>query len=169
METGETGTKPVVITEGQSHSKMFISMVVTGLVIGCLFVIGNLSMSFLGGGLPKSEPHNDKQVMSECADLIKSGDLITARKMLEEMESAKGLPPEMSNKLDEIYTLQAKQFIAKGATKEAIKLLQFIPEESPLYANAQQTIKSLNAPKHSTPVKKIQVKSHKPSHSMHHK
>lgn len=80
-------------------------------------------------------------MLKEVNDLIAKGKLNDARKILEAEEDAKGLPPELSEKLDVIYLGIAKYKKNNGATNDAIEALKLIPDESSHYAEAQKLLK----------------------------
>lgn len=169
MESKDTKT-PVIITDGKSNSKMFVSIVSAGLVIAVLFVIGTVIRSVSANLAPPkfsaaAGTNNDARMLEACNQLIKAGRLAEARGLLEKAQDASGLTPEMSSKLDEIYIDQARLAAARGATEEAVDVLKLIPSESSLYAKAQETIKSLTAP----PKAAVKPKQHHTIHGKHHK
>jgi len=99
---------------------------------------------------------NDAAELAKVDQLIAAGHLQLARKILEEEELARGLTPEMSDKLDQVYLNQARYFARNGAKADATKLLELVPIESALYAEAQQLIKDLKAePKTTKSEKKV--------------
>jgi len=91
---------------------------------------------------PAEKPADkDAELLTQINDMIAKGKLNDARKLLEQEEDAKGLPPELSEKLDVIYLGIAKYKKNSGATAEAIDALKLIPAESSHYAEAQKLLK----------------------------
>lgn len=149
METGQSGAKPVVITDGKSNTRLFTSLVSIALVVGGLYAIYVFVLNPLLSAPITSTAGDvymrDNAISIKVDGLIASGDLAKARALLEDMESARGLTPELSDKLDIVYIKQADQFAANGQKAEAIKVLTLIPTESAHYAKAQESIKKFNA------------------------
>ncbi len=173
MDTKDTTSTPVIITDGKSNSKLFVTIVSAGLVIAAIFVIGTVVRSVFANLAPPKftaasgakKANNESRMLEECNQLIKAGKLAEARILLEKSQDAAGLTPELSDKLDEIYVAQARLAAQRGATKEAIDVLKLIPNESSLYATAQAKIKSLTAPVKTT----VKPKPHHATHGKHHK
>lgn len=105
-------------------------------------VIATVSGMMSGfGSSDKQEESDDNALINEVNDLISKGRLNDARKLLEQEEDAKGLPPALSDKLDNIYLSIAKYKKNNGATNEAIDTLKMIPTESAHYQEAQRLLK----------------------------
>jgi serine/threonine-protein kinase len=83
----------------------------------------------------------EADMMSQVNELIAKGKLNEAKKILEAEEDAKGLPAELSEKLDTVYLGIAKYKYKSGATSEAVDALKLIPNDSSHYAEAQKLLK----------------------------
>lgn len=90
---------------------------------------------------PPEKADDTSDMLKEVNDLIAKGKLNEARKILEAEEDAKGLPPELSEKLDVIYLGIAKYKKNNGATNDAIEALKLVPDDSSHYAEAQKLLK----------------------------
>jgi hypothetical protein len=172
VDRNKSEKTPVVITDGRDGSTTRVASVRYGPILAVTVVCVSAGLSIFGN-LTKVPPIETKTLTNlEIDDLLKTGDLKGARALLESEETARGLTPEMSNKLDSVYIKLAEVAASKNAKSEAIKLLEFIPSESSLYSNAQNLMKEITAtPKTAEvapkAVKKIAKKSnqaHKKTH-----
>lgn len=152
-------------TSGLVHERfaprtVVISIAATGILIGSIAIFWGLGLLVYKelGKIKQSELHR-VEVNDERIDaLLKAGNLNEARAQLEKAEEAYGLTAEQSVRLDGVYLRLAKQLNAHGDKAGAIKLLQLIPHESPLYSSAQQDINSINSARNSK--KKSHGKNH---------
>ncbi len=138
-------------------------------VVGALAIIGLCTAGYFNQGAIKTvwdgimssvapadstTEKKDSELLAKVNDLVAKGKLNEARKILEQEESARGLPPEWSDKLDTIYISIAKYKKNAGATPEAIKTLELIPNESSHYQDAQKLIKQYKGSKKSSSKRK---------------
>lgn len=127
-----------------------VGVAVVGLCVAGYFMQEQIVKAFEGimASMPgQSTNKKDDETLARVNDLVAKGKLNDARKILEQEEEARGLPPEWSDKLDTIYISIAKYKKNAGQTPEAIKTLEIIPSESAHYQEAQKLIKQYKGPK----------------------
>ncbi len=123
-----------------------IGVVVVGLAAGVFFnpdIVKKVTDSVAAIMPAEKGPDRDAELLAKVNELVQKGKLNDARKILEEEEDAKGLPAELSDKLDTIYIGIARYKKNNGAVQEAIDTLKLIPAESSHYQDAQKYIKQL--------------------------
>ncbi len=145
MDRNKQKKTPVVITDERDGSTTQVASVRYGLIVALTFVCVFAGLSTFGN-LTNVPPIETKTLTTlEIDDLLKTGDYTGARALLESEETARGLTPELSEKLDSVYIKLAEVAASKNAKSEAINLLKFIPSESSLYSNAQNLMKEITA------------------------
>lgn len=169
----KVSSQPTIFPEDEKTRKILFTTAGTGAAIGGLVIaMGVFTMVASNFHFPdltapfaafaKTDPGKN---YINVDDYIKKGDLTKAQDLLEQCESAVGLTPEDSEKLDKIYIALASIQRKKGNKKAALDFLHRIPPESSWYATAQDDIKAINSP----PVKRHKRPHHKAqSHSKHH-